>query len=167
MRPFSRVLLGALLLSLPLSAGARQRILETDPGATAFGFCDWVHDLTSCQRSHIETQTALQVGGPVQLDGKPYVVDWMGPGYYLSDGAILEADGPPTDLKGQRWLEVYPHNGKAHVSHGWKDRDANRVLSSSDVLVLDSGRELEVRDVRLHLRVSPAPAGKAEGPPEP
>jgi len=166
MSSFPRALFTAALALVAVAAGAQQSILETEPGVDALGFCDWVHDIQSCQRSHIEAQEPLAVGGPLQLDGRAYVVDWMGPGYYLSNGVVLQAAGAATGLAGQRWTEVYPRRGAAHVSHGWKDKDGNRVLSPSDTLDLDAGGEVEVRDVRLQLRVSPAPSGKAEARPE-
>jgi hypothetical protein len=148
---------------LPLAARAQpekasQMILETEPGADALSYCDTAHNLKTCVSVHIETQLALGVGVVVRLDGADFVIDWMGPGYYLENGLVLEPTGQLfSDLKGQRWLEVYPDEGKVHTSRSWGDRDRNRALSAADTLALDAGPELKVKDVRLHLRVSPVP----------
>jgi hypothetical protein len=63
-------------------------------------------------------------------------------------------------LKGQLWLEVYPADQtRVHTSRAWKDVDGNgnRALSASDALTLETGPALEIKDVRLQLRVRPAP----------
>ena len=57
-------------------------------------------------------------------------------------------------------MEVKPREGRAHASRGWRDADRNRALSTSDTLALDGGPELKIKDVRLHLRVRPAPGPK-------
>ena len=141
------------------SAKPSQMILETEPGADGLTYCDSAHNLKTCASVHIETQLALAVGVRLKLDGEDFVVDWMGPGYYLENGLVLEPTGQlVADLKGQRWIEVYPDEGKVHASRGWRDKDLNRALSTADSLALDAGPELKVKDVRLHVRVSPAPA---------
>jgi hypothetical protein len=159
MRQSRRVVLAAALALalLPPFAKAQQLILEADSGATEVSNCDMVHSLLSCDLVHISTQVSLTLGALFEIDGQVYVVDWMGPGYYLENGVILEATGTlVADLKGQSWNEVYPENGRPHTSVGWRDTDANRVLSASDTLTLDdSDRELRVKDVRLHIRVTP------------
>jgi hypothetical protein len=145
------------LALLPPFAKAQQLILEADSGVTAVSNCDMVHSLLSCDLVHISSQASLTVGAFFEIDGRVYVVDWMGPGYYLETGVILEPTGPSVaDLKGQTWTEVYPESGKPHSSVAWRDTDANRILSASDTLTLDdSDRELRVKDVRLHMRVTP------------
>ncbi|HEY0556529.1 MAG TPA: hypothetical protein VGG20_19905 [Thermoanaerobaculia bacterium] len=158
------VSLAAALSLLPAAAQAQsakpsQMILETEPGADGLTYCDSAHNLKTCASVHIETQLALAVGVRLKLDGEDFVVDWMGPGYYLENGLVLEPTGQlVADLKGQRWLEVYPDEGKVHASRGWRDKDLNRALSAADSLALDAGPELKVKDVRLHVRVSPVPA---------
>jgi hypothetical protein len=155
----------ALLTLLPAAAGAQQvrahqMVLEAEPGTESLSFCDSLHNTANCGSVHIETQTALTVGATVQLDGEDWVVDWLGPGYYLETGVVIEPVGKLyADLDGQRWIEVYPEQGKPHTSRGWHDKDLNRALSSTDTLALDDGPEVKVKDVRLHLRVSPAPGG--------
>jgi hypothetical protein len=142
-----------------------QMILEAEPGADGLAYCDSAHNLKTCASVHIETQLALAAGVRLQLDGEDFVVDWMGPGYYLENGLVLEPTGElVADLDGQRWIEVYPNEGKVHTSRGWHDKDRNRALSATDSLALDAGPELKVKDVRLHLRVSPAPAKPAADP---
>ena len=150
----------ALACAIPLLAGplrAQEMILEPEDGTDGFRYCDTVHQTATCETFHFQTITYLGVGGLVKLDEKTYVVTWLGPGYYLESGVVLQAIGDPvsTALLGQQWLEVYPEEGEIHVSRSWSDLDRNGVLSLSDRLLFDSGRELKVRDVRLNLRVKP------------
>lgn len=149
------ILFASLALALvPVSLGAQQIILEPLTDLDGLAYCDYVHNIRTCESLHIESGMVAQ-GATLELSGSPYVVEWMGPGYYLDSGVVLEAvGGAAPDLKGQRWVEVYPGDGKEHVSRGWRDQDGNRALSASDTLDLDSG-SVEVRDVRLHLRVRP------------
>jgi len=137
--------------------GAQQMILEAEPGAESLAACSSLHNVKTCEMLHIDTDAAVSVGGSLQLSGQAFVVDWMGPGYYLESGVILEPLGETASgLSGQRWLEVYPHEGRVHTSRSWKDTDGNRALSASDKLELDADRALTVKDVRFHLRVTPA-----------
>lgn len=147
----------AALLAAPLSA--QEMILEPEDDIDAFKNCDTVHRTATCQTFHFQNITYLGVGGLVKLDDESYVVTWMGPGYYLDSGVVLQAMGDPVSgtLAGQRWLEVYPQEGRIHFSRSWNDLDGNGVLGFSDRLFLDSGRELEVKDVRPNLRVKPVP----------
>lgn len=148
----------ATLLAGPLRA--QEMILEPEDGSTdAIKSCDSVHRIATCETFHYQTITYQGVGGLIKLDDKTYTVTWMGPGYYLDSGVVLQAVGDPVSnaLVGQRWLEVYPEEGRIHLSRSWNDLDSNGVLSLSDHLRLDSGRELEVKDVRLNLRVKPVP----------
>jgi hypothetical protein len=137
-------------------AGRAQEItLETNNGTALF--CEMLHS-TTCLMVHVENSTALVVGASLQLDGKPYVITWTGPGYYLETGLVLEAQGETVaGLDGQRWVETHPHQGKAHVSRGWKDNDRNGALSVSDTLALDDGTEVAIKDVRLHVRAKLVP----------
>lgn len=148
----------AALLAVPLSA--QEMILEPEDGTTdALKSCDSVHRMATCETFHYQMITYLGVGGLVKLDDKTYIVTWMGPGYYLDSGVVLQAVGDSVSnaLVGQQWLEVYPQEGRVHVSRSWNDLDRNGVLSFSDHLLLDSGRELKVQDIRLNLRVKPVP----------
>lgn len=146
------------LLASPLRA--QEMILEPEDGIDALANCDTVHRMATCETFHFQTLTYLGVGGLIKLDDKTYAVTWLGPGYYLESGAVLQAMGDPDSpaLAGQQWLEVYPEEGRVHVSRSWSDLDRNGVLSLSDRVLFDSGRELKVRDVRLNLRVKPVPA---------
>lgn len=149
------------ILFAPAPVRAQQMILETEPGVDSATFCDSAHNLKTCASVHVETSALLKIGAVVRLDGADFVIDWMGPGYYLETGVVLEPVGKLfADLNGQRWVEVYPEEGKIHTSRGWSDKDRNKALSVADSLALDDGPEVKVKDVRLHLRVSPAPAGK-------
>src|SRR5436305_8618185 len=150
-------LLVLALLLIPAAARSQQMTLELEPGATTLGTCDTGHRLTTCDTFHIDAVSAASVGGTLQLNDQPYVIDWMGPGYHLDSGVILELLGETkANLQGQRWIEVYPHEGKVHTCKEWKDNDHSRGLSVSDALTLEDGRTLRIRDVRLHLRVTPA-----------
>jgi hypothetical protein len=144
------------LALLPAALGAQQMVLEAEPGVDALGACDSVHAIRTCEVFHIQSGE-LNIGASLELGGRSYVLDWMGPGYYLESGVILQALGATrSGLGGQRWLEVYPHEGRVHTSRSWKDTDGNRALSASDKLELDADRAVTVKDVRLHLRVRPA-----------
>lgn len=154
-------ILSLFLALLPAAVRAQEEmILEVDSGSdTTLASCDYAHRFATCETFHIETTASVQVGAVLRLDGRPYVLEWMGPGYYLESGVVLQPMGQGVPgLVGQRWLEVYPDEGRIHVSHAWKDLDGNRALSALDTLALDSGRALKVKDVRLNFRVKRAPA---------
>lgn len=152
---FAVLALTSLLLSAP--AAAQTLIVEAEAGVETLGFCDWVHVSLTCNDRHVENEVAPSVGGILQLDGERYVVEWMGPGYHLESGLILQPTGATKSrLRGQRWLEVYPVQGRIHTSRAWKDVDGNRALSRSDTLTFGTGSPLGVKDVRLQLRLKPA-----------
>jgi hypothetical protein len=158
-------LITALALGLLPGALAAQQpmVLEAEPGVDELAICDTAHNILTCERRHIDKveEAALT------LDGEEYVIEWKGPGYYLENGLVVQPLGTAkTALKGQSWLEVYPRNGRVHTSQVWKDLDADRRLSVSDTLVLDSGREVRIKDVRLQVRVRPvsAPSMRPEKP---
>jgi len=167
MQLFRRVILPTVIVSvlgltlLPAAAKAQEMILEAEPGTESLAYCDSVHNTKTCGTLHVETQVALTLGATVQLNGHAYVVTWMGPGYYLETGLVVEPSGTlKAELKGQSWVEVKPREGRAHTSRGWRDADRNLALSTSDTLALDDGPEVRIKDVRLHLRVRPAPGPK-------
>jgi len=169
MQLFRRVILPAAIVSvlslalLPAAARAQEMILEAEPGTESLGYCDSLHNTKTCGNVHIDTQVSVAVGSVVRLSGQVYVVTWMGPGYYLENGLVVEPTGAlKADLKEQSWVEVKPREGRAHTSRGWQDADRNRALSTSDTLALDDGPEVRIKDVRLHLRVMPAPGTKGE-----
>ncbi len=145
-----------LLLLLPAASRSQQMILELEPGATTLAYCDTGHRVLTCDTYHIETESAPSVGGTLQLNDQPYVIDGIGLGYNMDSGVILELVGEmKANLEGQGWTEVYPHEGKVHVSTAWEDNDGSRTLSVFDSLTLEDGRTLRIVDVRLLLRVSP------------
>jgi hypothetical protein len=167
MQLFRRIILPSAIISVlglaPLLAAtqAQEMILEAEPGTESLAYCDSLHNTKTCGNVHIETQVALAVGSVVRLNGQVYVVTWMGPGYYLETGLVVEPTGElKADLKEQSWVEIKPREGRAHTSRGWQDADRNRALSASDTLALDDGPEVRIKDVRLHLRVKPAPGTK-------
>lgn len=158
-----RLFFCALACAVALPAGALQAqemILEPEDDVDSLQSCNTVHRMATCEYFHFQAITYLGVGGLIKLDDKPYVVTWLGPGYYLESGVVLQAMGDPVSeaLAGQQWFEVYPEEGRIHVTRSWSDLDGNGALSLSDRLLFDSGRELKVRDVRLNLRVKPVPS---------
>lgn len=151
------LLMSLSLLLIPAASRAQQTIFEAPPGVSALTACDTLHNTLTCDSFHIE-KPAVAVGTKLKLGGKLYLVEWMGQGYYLENGLVLELlGGPSTELKNQRWFEVYPKQGRIHISSSWQDSDRNRRLSIADALTLEDGRSLRIREVRLHVRASPAP----------
>ena len=145
----------ALLLSAPLSG--QTIVIEAQAGVEALTPCVPTHVVSTCQTKHPDGVEDASVGSTILLDGEEYLIEWMGPGYHLSSGVILEPLGETAEgLKGQLWLEVYPDEGKTHTSSGWVDLDGNQALSASDRLALDSDPPVIVMDVRLQLRVKPS-----------
>ena len=155
-RHLASLFLFALLL-IPAAARPQQINLELDPGVDTLAVCDYVHATGVCDRFHFDSVESSLPGASLRLDGKPYVLDWIGPGYYLDSGVILQAQGKPrAKLAGQQWVEVYPQRGRIHTSRSWKDVDGNLLLSIADKLTMADGRTVRIKDVRLNLRVSPA-----------
>jgi hypothetical protein len=155
-----RILFAALsLLLIPAASRGQQTVFEAAPGVHSLAACDYLHKTVTCDSFHIEKSAAVvAVGTTLKLGGTLYLVDWMGPGYYLESGLVLELLGETSaELKNQRWFEVYPKQGRIHISSAWKDGDRNRQLSVADTLTLEDGRAQRIRDVRLHVRASPAP----------
>jgi hypothetical protein len=142
---------------VPGAARAQQLILEAEIGVDSLSSCDTLHNLRTCDSVHFSGQASLIVGGRIELDGRLYLLEWVGPGYHLESGIILEPLGEgKSSLAGQRWVEVYPKEGKIHTSRSWRDADGNKALGPADSLTLDFGGPVKVKDVRLHLRASPA-----------
>ncbi|HEX9944637.1 MAG TPA: hypothetical protein VGG03_21720 [Thermoanaerobaculia bacterium] len=159
MQPSLRVVFAlAVILVLPMALGAQEMILEVPTGVTVLAPCQVVHNKANCDYVHIDFVTSMSSGVSLGVNGRTYVVERMGPGYYLESGVVLEpmGNGVP-GLAGQRWLEVYPTAGRVHTSHAWQDLDGNQALSPLDTLAFDSGRALKVKDVRLLVRVKPVP----------
>jgi hypothetical protein len=139
--------------------GAQEIYLEPEDDVDALQYCDTVHRVGVCETYHFVPGTTTDPGSLVRLDDALYVITWTGPGYYLESGEVLQPLGEgfiPGLLAGQRWLEIYPEDGKIHVSRSWLDSNADGALSRSDVLELETGFKAKVRDVRLNLRVRPA-----------
>src|SRR4051812_31641879 len=152
---FSLVLILAFLA--PAASRSQQLVLELDPGVVTLALCDSAHVVGKCSFVHIDPPAVVGIGVVIRLDGQPYTMDWMGPGYYLDTGVILQAQGKTrSDLAGQSWIEVYPKPGRVHASRSWQDTDGDRRLSVRDTLTLEDGKAVQIKDVRLNLRVSPA-----------
>jgi hypothetical protein len=151
------LLISLSLLLIPAALRCQQIIFEAPPGVTELSACDTLHNSLTCDSFHVD-KPSVAVGTRLSLGGTVYVVEWMGPGYYLESGLVVELLGETSaELKGQHWLEVYPKQGRIHTTSSWQDGDRNRRLSVADTLTLEDGRVLRIRDVRLHVRVSPAP----------
>jgi hypothetical protein len=148
----------ALVLALSLleaALGAQEISLESLSDGPLL-LCTPLHK-PNCEWVHFEGPGDPAVGSVVRLDGRAYILQWIGPGYYLDSGAILEPLGEALPgLTGQRWREVYPDEGAIRTSLSWQDVDRNQALSVSDTLVLEPGQALKIKDVRLRLRVRPA-----------
>jgi hypothetical protein len=131
-------------------------ILEAMAGVETLLSCEQTHITSTCQFKHVGSVLPVTIGSNILLDGEKYFVEWIGPGYYLSTGVVVQPLGETAaELKGQLWLEVYPNQGKTHTSRAWVDSDGNQALSTSDTLALDSDPPVTVKDVRLQLRVRP------------
>ena len=167
---YSRSTLFVIVLTLvlgclgPAAFAAEPEVFEIlDPGAQTLAYCQTAHNKTTCEEYHINQITVAPEGPVLDLDGQKYAVEWTGPGYYLESGVILQPLGEAkSGLQRQRWLEVYPEQGRIHVSHGWEDQDGNRVLSVSDTLKLGTrkvSKPLKVKDVRLQFRARPLTEG--------
>jgi hypothetical protein len=162
MRSLRLITVLALCL-LPTTLQAQSLVLEAEPGVYELAYCDMAHIASLCEYRHIDkvSDTALQ------LDGEDYIIEWKGPGYYLENGLVVQPLGETkAALKGQRWLEVSPRQGRIHTSQEWKDLDTDKNLGVADTLVLESGREVRIKDVRLHVRVRPARPETPEWPRE-
>jgi hypothetical protein len=154
---FAILFLAVCLVATPL--GAQELYLEPEDDVNSLQHCDTVHRIGVCETFHYSPVTTTDPGGLVKLDDTLYVITWVGPGYYLESGEVLQplgGDSIPGLLAGQRWMEVYPAEGKIHVSRSWLDSNADGALSRADVLELETGLKTKVRDVRLNLRVRPA-----------
>lgn len=148
---FSLALATAFLAPVTVSAGDLMEALDSK----AIVGCSSVHRIATCEIFHIDKITASS-GGTITLNGKVYRIQWMGPGYYLSNGVILHADGAAASgLAGQRFVEAHPNQGKIHISKSWTDTNADQTLTASDTLVFDSGLTAKVKDVRTNLYVEP------------
>ena len=149
------------VLTASLLAEQPPLILEAMAGDETLQGCDLSHVVATCADKHVGSELPATAGSTIVLDGEKYFVEWMGPGYYLSTGVVVQPLGETaSELKGQLWLEVYPDQGKTHTSRAWIDGDGNQALSTYDTLALDSDPPVMVKDVRLQLRVrlpDPAP----------
>lgn len=154
---FAILVLAVCLAATPL--GAQELYLEPEDDVNSLQHCDTVHRIGVCETFHYTPATTTDPGSLVKLDDALYVITWVGPGYYLESGEVLQPLGGDSIsglLAGQRWMEVYPVEGKIHVSRSWLDSNMDGALSRADVLELETGVKARVRDVRLNLRVRPA-----------
>lgn len=157
-RAFRAALVLAVLAFPAHSLRAQEIVLEPeDPTNKNLKFCDTVHILSTCDSRHYVPPVGIVgIGSVIFLDDEPYVVLWIGPGYYLDSGVVVHALGTPaSQLSGQQWVEAYPRLGRRHVSRSWADLNGDSLLSRADTLLFDGGRSARIRDVRLNLRVRP------------
>jgi len=137
---------------------SQELYLEPENGVDSLRECDYVHRIGVCETFHFVPVTGADPGGLIKLDDTLYVITWVGPGYYLESGEVLQPMGGDSIsglLAGQKWVEVHPELGRVHLSRSWQDSNADGALSRADVLELATGLRVRVRDVRLNLRVRP------------
>lgn len=154
--PIATLCLAVSLAAAPLRA--QELYLEPENDIDSLRECDYVHRIGICETFHYSPVTSIDPGGLVKLDDTLYVITWVGPGYYLESGEVLQPLGGDSIsglLAGQQWVEVYPESGRIHISRSWQDANADGALSRADVLELSTGLRAKVRDVRLNLRVRP------------
>jgi hypothetical protein len=145
-----------LMLALVAPLMAEEMILEAQSKVAASGLqtCDNLHHIGDCTVYHVTKPPKIDDLPIAELNDQKYVINWMGPGYYLEGGLVIQAAGDAESINGQQWLQVSPQLGQIHTSASWNDADGNGALSISDSIVID-GKELRIKDVRLQLRVSP------------
>lgn len=155
-----RIAFAILVLRLvPGVLGAQEMTLEAGSVDSAIlAPCDMRHITQTCEYRHVDFVTTLSAGSLIGLDGRRYLIERTGPGYYLESGIVLEAvgDGLP-GLAGQHWREIHPNADRIHISSAWRDLDGNAALSPFDTLELGSGRAVQVKDVRLLLWLKELP----------
>jgi hypothetical protein len=124
--------------------------------------CDHVHAIdgaSKCTTYHFtktdkpapENPQAVSVGTAIELDGVPYVVDWIGTGYYTASGKILHLGGNSGGSTIEL-IELLPGLDSIHQAD-WQDVDGNGELSKADLISVGGRSELII-DTRLNLRVT-------------
>ena len=156
----SRQVILALAIAVLLTSGvawaSEPFLLEGGIATAVLQKCDILHHVRTCDEYHVVAVSTLGAGQPITLDNKAFVIKWAGAGYYTDSGVILHTtETAAPGLVGQQWTEAYPEQGRTFTSTAWKDLDNNQKLSTSDVLVLNSGTEIKIKDVRLNLWVEP------------
>src|ERR1700742_1713536 len=102
------VLVSLTFLLLPAASRGQQIVFEAPPGVTELSMCDTLHNTLTCDSFHVD-KSSVTVGIHITLGGTLYAVEWMGPGYYLESGLVLEQlGGTSSGLRNQQWFEVYP-----------------------------------------------------------
>ena len=147
------------LVLLPNAGSAQQMNLEkiTNTRIFVLAVCDTLHAETgdsTCSNFHVDKiKKSTDVGREIVLNGKSYVIDWIGAAYYTASGRVLQAtgDGSQGTLG---LLEIRPNLGSLHQA-AWQDVDQDGELSVSDMVTID-GRNEPVVDKRLNVRVEPA-----------
>src|SRR5258705_12019294 len=86
------LLMSLSLLLIPVASRAQQTVFEAPPGVSSLSACDYLHNNLTCETFHLEN-LSVAVGTKLKLGGTLYLVKWMGPGYYLDNGLVLELLG--------------------------------------------------------------------------
>jgi type I restriction enzyme, S subunit len=158
MRKSSLLILAVGLVLATSTSLAQELNLEVTDPIWLLKSCDRVHAISGeskCTTYHVTIGQVQppQVSTQIYLDGKPYVIQWMGTGYYLASGRILqEASG--SEFGGLQMLEIRPSSGLVHKT-SWQDRDQDGQISVSDTFTVD-GRAEPIVDLRLNIRVVPS-----------
>lgn len=147
--------LAAALLAVAAPSFADVVVIEAPQ---ALETCDHVHAIdgaSKCTTYHVtrapENPQAESVGAAIELDGVPYVVDWIGTGYYTASGKILHVGGSSGGSTIEL-IELLPGPDSIHQAD-WQDVDGNGELSKADLISLGGRSELVI-DTRLNLRVT-------------
>ena len=159
------LLLSAGLLSTPILAADGAMVLERSSAYTeSLETCDNLHQIRTCAEFHFtkippmlrgqaqDTSTFGSVGSTVYLNDQPYRLEWVGPGYYLDNGAIVHAR---KGMAGSQWVEIYPENGRVYEGASLQDTNLDGIPGVADLLDLGFGGAARIVDVRLNVRVVP------------
>lgn len=146
----------AVLLT-PAAAFAEAVVIEAQAGLKT---CDHVHAVdgeSKCTRYHVtikaDDPAPVEPGATLQLNGEPYVIQWIGDGYYTASGKVLHLKGS----SGASSLELIELRLGTDAQHqaGWQDVNGDGELSVSDTVSINGISEIIV-DKRLNLRIVPA-----------
>ncbi len=143
---------------LPCFSAAQEMTLEKVSGDRVFvlATCDYLHAITgvdACTTFHFtKKKVAAEPGQTVFLNDKPYVIEWMGAGYYTASGRLVQTNGKAAHGV-LNLLQLRPDGGNLQAA--WQDLDHDGALSVGDTIEVD-GRDETIVDKRLNVRVKPA-----------
>jgi len=147
-------------------APCKNKHLDLDTESQAIpGYCtDW-HELYPLY-SNILHQEGYKDNGDrvvsacdyIRLDGTWYHIEWVGPTYFLSEGAdelivepLQDPDEPGQDPTCEIWHEIYPIFSQLWHVDGWVD-NGDGELSVCDYVIID-GRTWHIDRIGLDIEV--------------